>query len=896
MSFMDSFKIREKFLSFFKKNDHTIVPSSSLIPAQDPTLLFTNAGMNQFKDCFLGKEKRSYIRATSSQKCVRAGGKHNDLDQVGFTARHLTFFEMLGNFSFGDYFKKEAIEYAWEFLTKELNLDPEKLYPSVYKKDEDAYAIWRDDIKIPEKRITKLGEADNFWQMGDTGPCGPCSEIYFDRGQQYGCGSKECAPGCECDRFVEIWNLVFMQYDRQLDGELKPLEQTGVDTGLGLERLCMIMQNKENVFNIDQLQFLIDEAQKFSGKNYAKSSEKLQASFHVLADHVRASSLLIADGCSPSNDGRGYVLRKIIRRAALFAQKLSDDNKLLVNLAYSFIKHMGAVYPELEKSKTLIISVLESEIQKFAINLVNGQNILEKYIAQAKKESSGEKKNILSGEHVFKLYDTYGFPPELTGLLCQEQGLEIDTSGFEQEMAKQKKLSGKKMKETQAEEIIVKDLSTEFIGYDTLENESSVQFVTNLNDHIWLSTQESPFYVESGGQVGDTGYIIVNDQKFSVLELKKAGDTFAPAILVKIANKTVDNQDAKAIKLGDSVKSIVDKDKRLSTVKNHTATHMLQAALTKILGPQVKQAGSLVNDHYFRFDFTHHKALTQKEIEQVETLVNQKIQENIELKIDNKTLDEAQKEGVLAFFGEKYNPEQVRIVRIPGFSKELCGGTHATSTGTIGCFKIISETALATGTRRVTGVSGLQAIKLFQNSFSMIKCLCEQFKAKPEKVFDAVCKQQESYQEALSAVKRLKRQLTHARIGQWAEQITPINLSEEACKIAGESVSSIPFLYLVLEDSSSDDMRSICQELERVKPGFYVLINKSQDKANKRFAFMGYVSKQYANILNLKEFSLFLKENFGIKGGGSPLFIQGGGTELCPKLNEEIVRWVSKNA
>ncbi|MFH0898206.1 MAG: alanine--tRNA ligase [bacterium] len=871
---MDSFQIRKKFLEYFEKHGHTIVPSSSLIPAQDPTLLFANAGMNQFKDCFLGKEKRSYSRATSSQKCVRAGGKHNDLDQVGFTKRHLTFFEMLGNFSFGDYFKTEAIEYAWEFLTKDMQLDPNKLYASVFKDDQEAYNLWLTNIGLPKERIIKLGEKDNFWAMGDTGPCGPCTEIYVDQGEELGCKQKNCAPGCDCDRFIEIWNLVFMQYNRQSDGKLEPLKQTGVDTGMGLERLCVIMQGKKSIFNTDIFQAMISEMEHLTGVNYAKSTQKIQASFHVLADHIRSSSLLIADGCSPSNEGRGYVLRKIIRRAALFAQNLSDDQKFFSKLAEKFIEYMSPVFTELTTNRKLILTLLDSEVEKFATNLIQGQGILEKYIKENVK--AGQKE--ISGIQVFKLYDTYGFPPELTELMAKEQNFSIDMKGFDTEMEKQKQQSGKKMKDDQEAcdltATALQSMTTTFVGEHSLEHESLIQFISPEQNFAWISTQESPFYVESGGQISDKGWVIINNQTFPVLELKKIGDPFKPAIAVKIELKTIDGQPAQDFIVGTIAKSVVDQDTRAAIVKNHTATHMLQAALVQILGPQIKQAGSLVTNTYLRFDFTHHKALSKDEIKDIEHIVNQKIQQNIALNVEHKTLKAAQEAGAKSFFGEKYNPEDVRVVQIPGFSAELCGGTHTHNTGEIGLFKIVSESALASGTRRIFAVTGLEAEKLFQQSFETVKTLGDLFKVKPEEVVDAVNKQQENLHAALSALKQLKKQLYKMQIPVWEQQI--------------QTISKIPFLFLELEDASNDDMRDICQQLATKKPGFYFIISKPTKDAD-RFSFLGFSSK---DIIDLKTFAQFLKETFDLKGGGSSTMIQGGGTTLPKDLKEKITQYL----
>jgi len=876
---MNSFEIRQKFLDYFARNGHTIVQSSSLIPAQDPTILFTNAGMNQFKDIFLGKEKRSYVRATSSQKCVRAGGKHNDLDQVGFTERHLTFFEMLGNFSFGDYFKKEAINYAWEFLTKDIGLNPNILYISVYKDDNEAYDLWHKTIGIPESRMVRLGEKDNFWQMGDTGPCGPCSEIYVDRGPDRGCKQPGCAPGCDCSRFTEIWNLVFMQYDRQTDGQLIPLKSPGVDTGMGLERLCMIVQNKDLIFNADMFEVLIKKIEELTGVSYEQAGQKAnledtnrKAAFHVLADHVRSISLLIADGCSPSNDGRGYVLRKIIRRAALFTQKLTPNPKTFVKLAETFIASMSPVFPELTVNKTLILNILENEVDRFSQNLIQGQHILDKYIEENKK--SGKTK--LSGDQIFKLYDTYGFPPELTHLIAREKGFDTDPTGFQEAMLKQQEQSGKKSSDQSGQLVIPENITTTFVGYETLESTSKIIFVQQEQENIWIITQESPLYVECGGQVNDQATVTINNVTYTVVDLQKVGDMHNPAIAAKLAITGAD-KNISPVKVGDSAHILVNAQTRANTVKNHTATHLLQAALIQILGPQVKQAGSLVNDKYLRFDFSHHEALTPEQIVSIEDLVNQKIQEDIHTKIFNTSLDDAKNKGVIAFFGEKYNPENVRVVQIPGFSAELCGGTHATSTGIIGSFKITSDVALATGTRRLVAITGPEALKLFQQSFSTIKKLSEEFKAKQEDVLSSVQKLQQNYLEALSHIKQLKKQACKAQIPAWAQDI--------------KNIGTTPFLYLETDDLNPDEMRMIAQELEKITPGFYVLINKDSQDKNK-FGFFGYVSKKYETQVNLKNFSQFLKDAFQLRGGGSTTMIQGGGTLVPSNFKQEVMKWV----
>lgn len=871
---MNSFQIRQKFLDFFAKKGHTVVASSSLIPAEDPTLLFTNAGMNQFKDLFLGKEKRSYTRATSSQKCVRAGGKHNDLEQVGFTERHLTFFEMLGNFSFGDYFKKDAIPFAWEFLTKDMQLPADKLHVTIYKTDDEAFEIWHKIVGLPADRITRLGEKDNFWQMGDTGPCGPCTEIYIDRGIEKGCKQPNCAPGCDCSRFMEIWNNVFMQYERHADSTLHPLKQTGVDTGMGLERLCIVMQGVNTIFDTDLFATIIKKAEGISGRNYAQGDENIKAAFRVLADHVRSCSLLIADGCSPSNEGRGYVLRKIIRRAALFAQKLSNDQHLFSKLAQEFIVFMAPVFPELEINKKLIISVLNNEIERFTCNLVQGQSIFEKYIEENKKA----KKAFITGEQVFKLYDTYGFPPELTMVLAREHNLNIDMAGFEEEMKKQQDQSGKKQAATKETISIPDTMSTTFVGYDKLETTSTIQYVqTNLQDNTaWIVPKECPFYVECGGQVSDVGFVSIKNHNHPIIDLQKMGCTNAPCIAIKISLKTNNGSLHQDIHLGDAIHCTVDHFARLNTVKNHTATHLLQAALVQILGPQVKQAGSQVTPEHFRFDFTHHQGLTPEQIEQVEQIVNQKIQENIQLNIFTSTLEKAKQAGALAFFGEKYNPENVRVVQIPGFSVELCGGTHAPSTGIIGSFKIVSEMALATGTRRIIGVTGPEAIKLFQLTHATVKKLSEEFKAKPDEVLSAVKKLQQTHQETLTEIKNLKKQLIKANSSAMTKDLV--------------TIGTVPFLYLELENMSNEDLRTLCQELEKTTPGFYFVVSK--DTTTGISSFLGYVSKQHQASVNAKTGFETIKQAVPeLRGGGSPAMVQGSGI-IKESLKNLIVGWL----
>ena len=861
---MKSLEIRKKFFDYFVKNGHTRVESSSLIPAEDPTLLFANAGMNQFKDVFLGKEKRSYTRATSIQKCVRAGGKHNDLDNVGFTRRHLTFFEMMGNFSFGDYFKEDAIKFGWEFLTAELGLPGEKLYVTVFKKDDEAYDIWHTQIGLPKERIVRLGAADNFWQMGDTGPCGPCSEIYLDQGPKLGCGQKSCTAGCDCGRYLEIWNLVFMQFNRQPDGTDMPLKQTGVDTGMGLERLCVVMQDVDSVYGTDLFQPIIKRIEQLSGVSYDKTNEKDKAPFHVLADHIRSTALIITDGCSPSNEGRGYVLRKIIRRAALFAQKLSDKN-FFPQLVDALIEAMGDIYPDLITRRDIVVSVLNSEIEQFAANLTRGQAILEKYFAQ------NQKSQTVGGQQAFKLYDTFGFPIELIKIMAHERGFSVDEKGFEEQMEQQRQQSGKK-KAAQADINLPDDITTQFLGYEKLEAETNVSALICGNELVeqapatqecWVITPESPFFVECGGQVGDQGWIEVGDTQAEVRGLKKIGSAIAAKITVPAD-----------LRVGSKVRCVVDKRARLNTMKNHTATHLLQSALMQLLGKQIKQSGSLVAPDYLRFDFTYHENLSLETIREVEAIVNHKIVENLPVTTDISTYSDAIKQGVIAFFGEKYNPENVRIVRVPEFSAELCGGTHVRATGDIGFFKITEVSALSAGNRRVVAVTGPKALELFQDSFETVKQLGQEFKVQAHQVVDAVAKQREQLRQAQSEAKQLCKQLWQAKLPTW--------LKDE------QKVGKIPFLFICLPGTGAGELREIAGALLDKKSGFFFLGGGQDDRG----AFVAALSPDHAKTVDMKQFKAWAQDALGVRGGGSATMLQGGGAVCDDSWQAKIAEWL----
>jgi alanyl-tRNA synthetase len=847
---MNSADIRIKFFEFFKKNNHEVVASSSLIPAQDPTLLFTNAGMNQFKDLFLGNEKRSYQRAVSIQKCMRAGGKHNDLDNVGFTKRHLTFFEMMGNFSFGDYFKKEAIAFAWNFLTKEIGLPAENLYATVFEKDDEAFNLWCEHL--PLERVSRLGAADNFWQMGDTGPCGPCTEIYIDRGLEHGCQKISCAPGCSCDRFLEIWNLVFMQFNRQSDGTDVPLKQTGVDTGMGLERLCAVVQGKDSVYETDLFQDIIKEIERLTGVSYAQQTGVHKAAFHVIADHIRSSTMLLADGCSPSNDGRGYVLRKIIRRAALFEQKLTQQS-IFPELSQAVVQFMGDVYPELKTSATFIKQVLKSEIDKFAANLVRGTQILEKYFV------ANQESKVITGEQAFKLYDTFGFPFELIQIIGHERGFAVDHDSFEFEMNRQREQSGKKAGLVQQIIELDEHIKTTFVGYDQLETKSSVIVLVHNGVHVdfvpaeaecILVTQETPFFVACGGQVDDTGIVVIDGKETPVLALVKLNNGNALGVIIKTSVP---------VHTGSIIISRVNDVVRINTMKNHTATHLLQAALIELLGKQVKQSGSVVTPDYLRFDFTHHENLTQEQIKWVEDRVNQKIRENIAVSVTNTTYKDAIGKGVIAIFGEKYNPESVRVIDVPGFSAELCGGTHVQRTGDIGCFKITEVGALSAGNRRIVALTGPKAIDLFQDCFNILKHFSQEFKVKIENVREVIERQHELVRDQHNELKKLRKQL-------WRDQLDQLLAHTQ-------EINEVPFMYAAFDGVEVSDLRDIAQSMLQKKAGFYFVVTHDEYKTS----FVASVSQLYASKINLKELSIWLKAHAGLTGGGSATIIQGGG-------------------
>ncbi len=725
---MNASEIRSRFLKYFEKNGHTIAESSSLVPQNDPTLLFTNAGMVQFKDVFLGKEKRPYSRATTSQKCIRAGGKHNDLENVGFTARHHTFFEMLGNFSFGDYFKKEAIRYAWEFVTQELKLPKDRLYVTVYEKDDEAAEIWHRQEGVPKDRIYRFGEKDNFWSMGDTGPCGPCSEIFIDRGEKYGCGKSTCAMGCDCDRYMEFWNLVFMQFDRDASGKLTPLPKPSVDTGAGLERIASILQGVDTNYDTDLFTPIIQKTERLCGKKISAQPE-LAVSFRVIADHSRAATFLIGDGVLPSNEGRGYVLRRILRRAIRHGRKLGFQEPFLDQTSGFVIDAMNAAYPDLSQKRSFIQKTIRAEEEQFLRTLEKGLLLLDEEIQKLRAGSSVKQ---IPGEVAFKLYDTYGFPLDLTRVIAEEKGLSIDEAGFEKSMERQRSESRKHWKGSGdqavsadllklAEELRSKGQLPRFVGYDSLTQESKCIAVLPTTDpgEVDAIFQETPFYAESGGQVGDRGRVSGPGMNAEVLDVQKP----VPDLIV-IRLKVLQGE----LKAGASYLQETHAELRALTARNHTATHLLHWALRKVLGDHVKQAGSLVSPDLLRFDFSHTQAMTHEELTRIEDLINAKIWGGFGVSKKEMPKDQAISAGAIAFFGEKYG-DRVRVVQVGDFSVELCGGTHVDRSGDIHLFKIASESGIAAGVRRIIAYTSQGAFKYLREREQELKLIQGSLKA-----------------------------------------------------------------------------------------------------------------------------------------------------------------------
>lgn len=723
-------ELREMYLSFFEGKGHLRLPSFSLVPINDPSILLINAGMTPLKPYFSGLEKPPNKRVTTCQKCIRTP----DIENVGKTSRHGTFFEMLGNFSFGDYFKKEAIPWAWEFMTKTLEIPEELLYVSIYEEDDEAFEIWNKDVGLPPEKIFRMGKEDNFWEHG-TGPCGPCSEIYFDRGPDKGCGKPDCTVGCECDRFIEVWNNVFTQFDKQEDGTYLPLKNKNIDTGMGLERLACVVQGVDNIFEVDAIRAILDEVCAKAGVEYGKDYKK-DVSIRVITDHARSVTMMVSDGILPSNEGRGYVLRRLLRRAARHGRLLGIKDLFLAGIADKVIDCFGDAYPNLKEKQDYIRKVISLEEERFYATIDQGTSILEGYMEQARKDGS----NTLTGEMVFKLHDTYGFPLDLTREIASEKVIAIDEEGFHQEMAKQKAKAREafKSREGSAWE---KDLfagtennvPTEFVGYEEYESEAKILYIIRDNtlvesaqqdDQVTLILDRTPFYAESGGQVGDTGIISNDSFKMEVTSCHKTSDDKYLHIGKVISG---------SVMVGDRIKASIDAEKRLATARNHTATHLLHKALKKILGDHVNQAGSLVTPERLRFDFTHFSSIEPEQLDMIEDQVNGKILENIPVSVEEMPVEEAKKAGAVALFGEKYK-DTVRVVSVGAYSKELCGGTHLKSTGQAGLLKILGESGISAGVRRIEALTGFNAISYFRNREDMLKKAADAAKSTPEEL------------------------------------------------------------------------------------------------------------------------------------------------------------------
>ncbi len=855
-------ELRSTFLEFFKNKGHTIVPSSALVPGNDPTLLFTNAGMVQFKDVFLGQEKRSYNKATSSQRCVRAGGKHNDLDNVGYTARHHTFFEMLGNFSFGDYFKREAINYAWELLTKVFKLPPEKLWITVFEDDDEAADIWLKEIKVDPKRFSRCGAADNFWAMGDTGPCGPCTEIFYDHGAEIA-GGPPGTPEADGDRYIEIWNLVFMQFERSANGDLKPLPKPSVDTGMGLERLAAVMQGVHNNYETDLFLPLIETAAQLAGIKLPTKNDHQLTSLRVIADHIRSCAFLVIDGITPSNEGRGYVLRRIIRRAIRHGHQLGLREAFFYKLVAPLAKKMGDAYPELINKQAHIEKVLLQEEQQFARTLDIGMKLLEQDIAKL----SGK---VIPGETVFKLYDTYGFPVDLTADIARERGLTIDQAGFEEEMAKQKQRSQETAKFAVDYNTTVSGES-EFIGYEQLTNPEAK--IIAIQNSAKQSAQElkqgekglvvldrTPFYAESGGQVGDTGCLLFGKGgEFMVENTQKQGQAYLHYGIAKQGD----------LKVGSKVYAQVDQQKRNATMLNHTATHLLHAALRQLLGEHVMQKGSLVEPERLRFDFTHTAPMTPEEIKKVEHLVNQKIRANLASDIKVMSPEEATKEGALAFFGEKYG-EKVRVLTYGDFSKELCGGTHVGRTGDIGFFKITTETGIAAGIRRIEAVTGDAALTWVDALDNQIREAAKLLKTGRDSLLDRIQKNVEQTHQLEKQVDKLQNHLAKSLVDDLIKQAKEIN--------------HVKVLVTEVTDVDPKKLRDLIDQLKDKLKSCVVVLGINADQ---RAQIVIGVSKDLVDRIKANELINHIATHIDGKGGGRPDLAQAGG-EKPQHLNKAL--------
>jgi len=862
---MTSNELRQAFLDFFHDNDHEVVASAPLVPGNDPTLLFTNAGMVQFKDVFLGSDKRKYQRAVTSQRCVRAGGKHNDLENVGYTTRHHTFFEMLGNFSFGDYFKQDAIKYAWEFLTDTLGLDPEKLWVTVFNDDDEAADIWLKEMKVDPERFTRMGEKDNFWSMGDTGPCGPCSEIFYDHGPDVD-GGPPGSPDEDGDRYVEIWNLVFMQFDRSADGEMVPLPKPSVDTGMGLERIAAVMQGVHSNYQIDLFANLIDATANILGAKNDGSS-----SLNVIVDHIRACAFLIVDGVLPGNEGRGYVLRRIIRRAIRHGKKLGNDELFFYRLVAPLVAEMGDAYPELAKAQAHVEKVIEKEERRFAETLDQGMEILEEAITQLDGKT-------IAGDVAFKLYDTYGFPLDLTADIARERGLTVDQQGFEKAMARQRDRARAASKFSIASDSALKtDLETSFSGYEGVTGESTVLALFNdgkavdeltVGDDGAVILSSTPFYAESGGQVGDTGVLTSKDHSFTVLDTQKSGQAVVHFGSVQ----------AGGLKVGDNVEASVDAERRQAIRLNHSATHLMHAALRSELGEHVHQKGSLVDAQKLRFDFSHYEGVTAEQLQTIEDLVNGEIRRNVAAETTLMNYDDAVESGATALFGEKYD-DMVRVLSLGEFSTELCGGTHVDRTGDIGIFKITHEGGIASGVRRIEGAAGKVALEWIDSRQRSLHDISALLRSQPDQASTKIA-------QLLKRNKELEKELAAAK-----QALVTGGASDRT-----ENVQEIGGIKVLATRIDGADAKTLRDAVDRFKDKLKsaVVVIGSVDDGVVRLA--AGVTKDNIDRIRAGDLIKPVAEQVGGKGGGRPDFAQAGGNNadaLDEALNS-VPAWVAK--
>ena len=961
---MKTTELRQKFLKFFESKGHTIVRSSSLVPHDDPTLLFTNAGMNQFKDVFLGFDKRAYNRATTAQKCVRAGGKHNDLENVGYTARHHTFFEMMGNFSFGDYFKRDAIHFAWEFLTSPewLNIPKDKLLATVYAEDDEAYNIWLNEIGMPAERIVRIGDnkgakyaSDNFWQMGDTGPCGPCSEIFYDHGEEIW-GGIPGSPEEDGDRWIEIWNCVFMQFNRDEQGNMNPLPKPSVDTGMGLERMAAVMQHVHSNYEIDLFQDLLKAVARETGAAFSMEEPSLK----VIADHIRSCSFLIADGVLPSNEGRGYVLRRIIRRAVRHGYKLGQKQAFFYKLVPDLVKEMGAAYPELKEKQTQIMEALRAEESRFGETLEKGMGLFNQvlngmkflklesllpqdgvgkpltlktadgveftaasrvapskkqivirprvsgslnegmyidlqaaletaHIPDAKKpfaealntylmDNIANSKLVIGGEHIFKLYDTYGFPYDLTADMARELGIELDEAGFEREMEAQRTRARAAQSFKANAQLPYEGQDTEFKGYSERQTESKIlalykngEQVNELNegDEGAIVIDFTPFYAESGGQVGDVGYIFAGENRFEVHDTQKIKAAVFGQFGVQTSGR---------LKVGDSVTAKVDDEIRNANMRNHSATHLMHKALRDVLGEHVEQKGSLVTAESTRFDISHPQAVTAEEIAEVERRVNEAILANVAVNAAIMSMEDAQKTGAMMLFGEKYGDE-VRVLQMGGFSTELCGGTHVSRTGDIGLFKIISEGGIAAGVRRIEAITGLNALKWAQDQERLVKDIIAETKAQTEK--DVLAKIQAGAAHSKALEKELARVKAELAVHAGAKLLDNAKDLGSAKLVAAQIEADAAALREIVTDLTGKSEQAI------------VLLAAVNDG---KVSLCAGVSKPLTAKVKAGDLVKFAAEQVGGKGGGRPDLAQAGGTDTdkLPETLASIENWVSE--